>query len=65
MNLTEAMQKHSDCDEFGTMCEDCPLGTFEYFKLDPISGVEFGIKASICELLNLVEYLLKQRGGIK
>jgi len=42
------------------VCEKCPLRTTEYFVRDRLTGIDFGIKASVCELLNLVNNRLKE-----
>lgn len=57
--LLEALQEREGCKGYGIACQKCRLREKEYFVIDNLTGIKFGIKASICSLLNLVEYLLK------
>ena len=58
MDLLEAVKQKEGCNSI--LCDICPLRTSEYFIRDYSSGIELGIKASVCEMLNFAEQVLNR-----
>ena len=60
MDLLEALKFKEECKGGGILCINCPLRISQRFVRDDISTVEFGIKASVCDLFSLIELFLGQ-----
>ena len=60
MDLLEALKFKEECKGCGILCEECPLRISQWFVKDCLTGVEFGIKASVCEMFELIISLLEQ-----